>query len=580
MKLNKAKQHQLDKTYHTFLQACLYDMPLTELEPFLADDVMNFGAGKKEITKTKQAFLKQIKNQKKLAAGLTMDFTFKPVLRKIIDKGRGAVYSDDVVNTVWVNGVENKLEFRLSYVFEYRKDKWIIVHSHTSAPDAQRSEDEIWPLEELKKRTAVLEKSLDEKIAELEIKNHELIVEAALERVRTVAMGLKKSSELINVCEIVYKELIRLGFSNILNAQVTINQVDKKSYWVFDYSDLGVVVRQEIPVDNSSLVGEPFKKTGKSKDAFFQKRFSGGAFKDWRKEREDLTKVNDPRLAGADSISCYLFVIGIGHFAISTVNGVTKSQLATLKRFKNVLELCYLRFMDVVQAEANASEAKMETALERIRNRTMAMRQSDELAQIVSLVFKQLVNLGIAAAKMRTCAIITLATEEPVGECWITNPEGEIIPNSFLVSYDDTSAYQPIYKAWKNGEKFYVVHLAGEALAQHLMHLKKFAKIPTQQFQALPDQPTETFTHALFFSQGYLLIISNEPLTEYYDILKRFGEVFQQTYTRFLDLKQAETQAREARMEASLERVRSKAMAMQKSEDLSNAVALVFRGTG
>ena len=39
--------------------------------------------------------------------------------------------------------------------------------------------------------------------------------------------------------------------------------------------------------------------------------------------------------------------------------------------------------------------------------------------------------------------------------------------------------------------------------------------------------------------------------------LMRFGKVFQQTYTRFLDLQKAEAQAREAQIEAALERVRS-----------------------
>ena len=40
-----------------------------------------------------------------------------------------------------------------------------------------------------------------------------------------------------------------------------------------------------------------------------------------------------------------------------------------------------------------------------------------------------------------------------------------------------------------------------------------------------------------------------------------FAMVFEQTYTRFLDLKNAEAQAREAQIEAALERVRSKTMA-------------------
>ena len=50
--------------------------------------------------------------------------------------------------------------------------------------------------------------------------------------------------------------------------------------------------------------------------------------------------------------------------------------------------------------------------------------------------------------------------------------------------------------------------------------------------------------------------------------LMRFGKVFQQTYTRFLDLQKAEAQAREAQIEAALERVRARTMAMQHSDEL------------
>ena len=42
------------------------------------------------------------------------------------------------------------------------------------------------------------------------------------------------------------------------------------------------------------------------------------------------------------------------------------------------------------------------------------------------------------------------------------------------------------------------------------------------------------------------------------DIVKRFAKVFEQAYIRFLDLQKAEAQAREAQIEAALERVRCK----------------------
>ena len=61
------------------------------------------------------------------------------------------------------------------------------------------------------------------------------------------------------------------------------------------------------------------------------------------------------------------------------------------------------------------------------------------------------------------------------------------------------------------------------------------------------------------------------------DILKRFAKVFEQTYTRFLDLQKAEAQAREAKIEAALERVRSRTMAMQKSEELAEVATVLFQ---
>ena len=61
------------------------------------------------------------------------------------------------------------------------------------------------------------------------------------------------------------------------------------------------------------------------------------------------------------------------------------------------------------------------------------------------------------------------------------------------------------------------------------------------------------------------------------EVLKRFAKVFEQAYIRFLDLQKAETQAREAQIEASLERVRAHAMAMHNSTDLSSTVNIFFK---
>ena len=73
-------------------------------------------------------------------------------------------------------------------------------------------------------------------------------------------------------------------------------------------------------------------------------------------------------------------------------------------------------------------------------------------------------------------------------------------------------------------------------------------------------------------------ITTNEaPNSVTLKLIERFTIVFEQTYTRFLDLKKAEAQAREAQIEAALERVRAKAMAMHSSKDLAETITVFYR---
>src|SRR5204863_3735616 len=80
-----------------------------------------------------------------------------------------------------------------------------------------------------------------------------------------------------------------------------------------------------------------------------------------------------------------------------------------------------------------------------------------------------------------------------------------------------------------------------------------------------------------FFSKRMLGVITPDPQTpEAIQLYERFAGVFDLTYTRFLDLQKAEAQAREAQIEAALERVRSRTMGMQKSEELKEVIHDVY----
>src|SRR5678810_771396 len=80
-----------------------------------------------------------------------------------------------------------------------------------------------------------------------------------------------------------------------------------------------------------------------------------------------------------------------------------------------------------------------------------------------------------------------------------------------------------------------------------------------------------------FFLYGSVQVLGPAFLSEENaNILQRFANVFEQTYTRFLDLQKAEAQARETQIQLALERVRARTMAMHNSDDISSTTTVVF----
>src|SRR5580692_5268316 len=84
------------------------------------------------------------------------------------------------------------------------------------------------------------EQSLRATNAELEkqlaAKNRDLEIEAALERVRTVAMGMRKPGDLLSICRALFAELQLLDFSDLRNA--IIHTYLNVNYLIdYDYSD-------------------------------------------------------------------------------------------------------------------------------------------------------------------------------------------------------------------------------------------------------------------------------------------------------------------------------------------------------
>lgn len=243
------------------------------------------------------------------------------------------------------------------------------------------------------------------------------------------------------------------------------------------------------------------------------------------------------------------------------------------RRFAKEFEQTYSRFLDLQKAEAQAREAQIEAALEKVRSRTMGMQRSAELQDAAMLLFQQVELLGIPVFG---CGFNIWDEDRKAATAWMVGKD-RLQPPFKTSSSEDI--FLRIYKSAKRGESLFVEEQGGEALKTHYAYMNSipvFKEIGEKMAKAGQSFPTFQIIHCAYFSLGYLMFISYEPVSYAYDIFKRFAKAFEQTYVRFMDLQKAEAQAREAQIEAALERVRAKAMGMHSSNDLSITASMVF----
>src|SRR6185503_3887167 len=120
-----------------------------------------------------------------------------------------------------------------------------------------------------------ISKSLNEADKEFQDKNYELKIESSLEKVRTVAMRMRKSDDLLNICKILFNELNLLGFSDLRNALIH-TFVDEENYFNdYDYSDFTGGCISRIPYSGNPVIERFIKVIKKANDAFIEIKITG-----------------------------------------------------------------------------------------------------------------------------------------------------------------------------------------------------------------------------------------------------------------------------------------------------------------
>ena len=213
MKLTKKEDAEILKVYHTYWDSYLKgDVEI--MEPLLADEYTQVGSAEGEVFSNKEdavQFLYDTINQ--VAGKLEMRN------RKIIlEQQENAILIHDfcdlyaLANNAWVF----YSRFRASTIMQQKKEGWKIMHQHSSFPDTKTEEGQNIAIDKIAAENIELREAVKRHTIELENKNRELEIEAALERVRSRSLAMHKSDELKEVIQLVLQQLLQLNFIIVL----------------------------------------------------------------------------------------------------------------------------------------------------------------------------------------------------------------------------------------------------------------------------------------------------------------------------------------------------------------------------
>ena len=368
-------------------------------------------------------------------------------------------------------------------------------------------------------------------------------IELSLERIRAQVTAMRESSELLDIVVTMRSEFVALGHeAHYFWHMRYLPDKYEKAMTSGDGTRIGMVMTLPRHIHGDIKRVADWEKSDEPSVVLAMDVETAVDYVDKMITLGDFVQVdpNAPTLDDIRHIGGLTFVMArtthgeIGFSLPGKVPHPPKEGIDTLIRFAGVFDLAYKRFEDLKAAERQHREAEIELALERVRARTMAMQHSDELMEASRLLDQQVRSLGI---KTWGCAFNIY--EENESTEWFSSDSG------IAYKVPRENMFLRYYEAGQRGETLYIEEFADDDCVAHYEYLCSLPVVGDALKKVKESGgifPTHQIDHAAYFKYGYLLFITLESVPEAHDIFKRFAKVFEQTYTRFLDLKNAEAQ--------------------------------------
>jgi signal transduction histidine kinase len=416
-----------------------------------------------------------------------------------------------------------------------------------------------------------------------EAQAREAQIDLALERIRSQAMAMKESSDLLDIVVTMRNEFINLGHeAHYFWHMMWLSETYEKAMTSGDGTKIGFVMKLPRHMHGDIPLLAKWEKSKKPTVVYTMNADKAINYVDKMVDLGDFKSI-DPQAPSHDDIrhiGGLTFIMArtshgeIGYSLPGIVKNPPKEDINILIQFAGAFDLAHRRFLDLQKSEKQARETQIELALEKVRSRTMAMQRSEELADVASVLFLQVKELGI---EQWTCGFNIWEKGDTEFKYFPGGPDGKMLP-SCMVPLMEHPVFREFVESKKRDDALMVYEKEGKIQKDHYKYMLSLPGIG-DMLQGVLDQgiefPDFQIDHIANFAYGNIVFITYQPVPEMHDVFKRFAKVFEQTYTRFLDLQKAEAQTREAQIETALERVRARTMAMHKSDELKEVIQVV-----
>ena len=328
---------------------------------YLPNNYHNIGTTKEEIWNSKQDLLDFTNRVSDQMVGIV---ELRDKTTDIIPMGPYFMVHE--VGDIYVKAEEGMVyytQIRLSSLLDKKNEGWKILHQHGSYPDSKAVKGEAFGFDELKLENKKLRDAIKSRTIELERKNRDLKVEAALERVRAEALVMKHTSELQDVVNKVSQQLQLLAVDVNGGVFIVINEELDRDFYMWGSEGVTSYVQKScIPFldhptfinlrnaikNRSGFMVEEF--TGEERTVFFTHLFKYQPFNMAPLERQRHLLNLDGNYTRSVTIS--------EHTSIFMINNIGKkfsdADNDILKRFGKVFEQTYARFLELQKAEEQA----------------------------------------------------------------------------------------------------------------------------------------------------------------------------------------------------------------------------------